>query len=56
MSYIDLVNLFPNIYKLTKVWEYEYDKILFFGFGNASGTLRFSIHQDPNDTVLLLSR
>ena len=37
----NLLSVFPNIYKRAKVWEFEYDKLLFFGSGNASARLRF---------------
>ena len=46
MSFLDLLSLSPNIHKIVKVWEYQYDKVWYFGLKNASGTLRFTNHHD----------
>ena len=51
MSYSDIINAFPNIYKLTKVWYYNYDELLFFGSNNASGRLRITTDHDLNYTT-----
>ena len=50
-DFLMLISMFPNLYKQAKVWIYEYDKVLYFGSGNASGRLRFTSHHDPNDQV-----
>ena len=51
MSYDKIIYGYPNIYKLTKYWDYNYDKSLFFGSNNASGKLRITTHHDPNNTI-----
>ena len=43
--------MFPYFYNYDKIWEYKYNKVLFFGSGNASGRLRFTNHHDPSDFV-----
>ena len=48
MSFIDIINLFPNLYKLEKVWEFEFGKTLFFGSKNASRKLRFTNNHNGN--------
>ena len=55
MSFLTLISLFPNLYKLTKVWVYKYNKVLFFGTGNSSGRLRFATHHNPDDQVYKIS-
>ena len=42
MNYISLLKLSPNIYNRAKIWEFEINKVLFFGSKNASGRLRFT--------------
>ena len=54
MSFVDVLSLIPNIYERAKVWEFEYDKIWYFGFGNSSGTLRFTNNHDPNNSVIVI--
>ena len=51
MSYIECLSILPHFYKLDKIWEYQYNKVLFFGSGNASGRLRFTNHHNANDSV-----
>ena len=53
MNLIDVLGLIPNIYQRAKVWEFEYDKIWYFGPGNSSGTLRFTNNHDLNDSVIV---
>ena len=48
---LSLFNFYPGFKKKFKVWEFEYDKVLFFGSKNASGKLRFTNTHDPNDQV-----
>ena len=47
-----MMSLLPNIYKKIRIWEYEHDKIWYFGPNNASGKLRFTNHHDPNTQVI----
>ena len=51
MNFLDIMKLFPNVKKLSKVWEYNYDQIMYYGSGNASGRLRFTNHHHPDDSV-----
>ena len=54
MSVLSIIKLFPNLLKKAKIWEYEFDKKWYFGTGNQSGTLRFTSHHDPNNSVINL--
>ena len=53
MSFVDVLRLIPDIYERAKVWEFEYDKIWYFGSGNSSGTLRFTNNHDINQTAIV---
>ena len=53
MSFYYIVSVNEHFSKLDKLWEYEYDKVLFFGSGNASGRLRFTTHHNPNDSKVI---
>ena len=50
-NFFDLMKLFPKIKKQSKILEYNYDKIRYYGSGNASGRLRFTNHHHPDDSV-----
>ena len=54
MNLIDVLSLIPNHYQRAKVWEFEYDKIWYFGSRNASGTLRFTNDHDLNNSVIVI--
>ena len=47
ITFLDILSMFPNIYKRAKVWQFQFDEVLFFGSGNASGKLRFTNYYDP---------
>ena len=47
ITFLDILNMFPNIYKRAKVWQFQFDEVLFFGSGNACGKLRFTNYYDP---------
>ena len=51
MNFLELMKRFPNVYRLSKIWEYNYDQIMYYGSGNASGKLRFTNHHHPDDSV-----
>ena len=51
MNFLEIMKLFPNIKKLSKVWEYNYNEIMYYGSGNASGRLRFTNHHHPDGSV-----
>ena len=48
---LSLLNFYPGFKKKLRVWEFEYDKVLFFGSRNHSGKLLFTNTHDPNDQV-----
>ena len=50
-NFLTVASFFPNIYQKSKLMIYKYDKILYYGSGNASGRMRFTTHHDPNDNV-----
>ena len=51
MNFLELMKRFPNVYRLSKIWEYNYDQIKYYGSGNASGKLRFTNQHHPDDSV-----
>ena len=53
MSFLELLSLSSNIYRRVKMWEYQYDKVWYFGSKNASGTLRFTNHHDHYGQVAI---
>ena len=50
MSTYDLLSLYPNILKRAKLWEYQFNEVLYYGSGNASGRIRFTNNHEPNKT------
>lgn len=53
MSFYDIISVNEHFSKLDKLWEYEYDNVLFFGSGNASGRLRFTNHHNSSDSEVI---
>ena len=53
MSFLELLSLSSNIHRRVKIWEYQYDKVWYFGSKNASGTLRFTNHHDHYEQVTI---
>lgn len=42
MDGLTILKMFPNIFKMYKMWEYNENEVLYFGKNNASATLRFT--------------
>ena len=54
MNIVDILSVYPGIYKLMKIWQFKFGETMYFGSGNASGTLRFTNNYSSNVSLTKL--